>query len=130
ELGNLSPVIVVPGPWSQADIRYQGGKMGTWWVLNAGHNCVTPRVLIQHKSWNQRAALNQSIRDFLARVPTRLAYYPGSQRIFERFTAAHPEAICIGPDDAGRLPWTMIPDVDPANPDDIAFNDEAFISMF
>lgn len=130
ELGNLSPVIVVPGPWTKSDIRYQGGKMGTWWVLNAGHNCVTPRVLIHHKSWDQRQALNQSIRDFLSKVPTRLAYYPGSQRLFERFTAAHPEAICVGPDDDGRLPWTMIPDVDPANTDDIAFNQEAFVSMF
>jgi hypothetical protein len=104
--------------------------MGTWWVLNSGHNCLTPRVLIHHAGWDQRQQLNQGIRDFLARIPTRLAYYPGSQAIFDQFTAAHPEAICIGPDDNGRLPWTMIPDVDPGNPDDIAFNQEAFVSMF
>jgi hypothetical protein len=54
ELGNVSPVIIVPGPWTRGDIEEQAKHIATWLVINAGFNCLTPRVLIQHRSWTQR----------------------------------------------------------------------------
>lgn len=129
ELGNLTPVIVVPGPWSARDIRYQAAKMGTWLVLNSGHNCLTPRVLINHRSWALRPALNQALVDYLKRIPTRKAYYPGSFQLHQDFTAEHPEALELGRPMEGQLPWTLIPDVDSTNHEDICFTREGFYGM-
>jgi len=41
ELGNITPVIIVPGPWSESDIRKQAEKVTTWLTYNAGCNCLT-----------------------------------------------------------------------------------------
>jgi hypothetical protein len=68
ELGNVSPVIVVPGPWSAADLKSQGTKLATWLVVNAGFNCATPRVIITQQGWAQRQALQQAVTDVLGRT--------------------------------------------------------------
>ena len=40
ELGNVSPTIVVPGPWSAADFRYQAEQIVTQKMHNGGFNCI------------------------------------------------------------------------------------------
>ncbi|MEX1248178.1 MAG: aldehyde dehydrogenase family protein [Anaerolineales bacterium] len=130
ELGNVSPVIVVPGPWSQRDIRKQAAKYGTALVANAGFNCITPRLLIQMKSWPHRQAFNQAIAEYLARIPTRKAYYPGAARLHADFTQQHPQARQLGSPAAGELPWTFIPDVDSSLAEDSCFRREAFLGLF
>lgn len=130
ELGNISPVIVVPGPWSQRDIRAQARKYGTALVANAGFNCVTPRVFIQMKSWEKRAAFNTAIADYIAGLETRQAYYPGAASVHADFTAAHPEALQLGAPDDGKLPWTFIPDVQSSEAEDICFRREPFLGLF
>ncbi|MDI6801317.1 MAG: aldehyde dehydrogenase family protein [Thermodesulfovibrionales bacterium] len=50
ELGNITPVIIVPGPWNDSDIREQAVQLASWFVFNAGFQCHTPRVIIQHKN--------------------------------------------------------------------------------
>jgi acyl-CoA reductase-like NAD-dependent aldehyde dehydrogenase len=42
ELGNVSPVIVVPGRWTRGEIEYQARHLATMLVNNAGFNCLTP----------------------------------------------------------------------------------------
>jgi acyl-CoA reductase-like NAD-dependent aldehyde dehydrogenase len=59
ELGNISPVIIVPGRWSRRDINHQAAQVATWLTANAGFGCLTPRVLIMQKSWAQTSALSQ-----------------------------------------------------------------------
>ena len=51
ELGNVTPAIVIPGPWSYEEIQIQAIRIASWLVANAGFNCLTPRVIIQHKDW-------------------------------------------------------------------------------
>ncbi|MFQ5924082.1 MAG: aldehyde dehydrogenase family protein, partial [Anaerolineales bacterium] len=34
ELGNVSPVIIVPGPWSKSDLEYQATQLATWLIFN------------------------------------------------------------------------------------------------
>ncbi|RPI21941.1 MAG: aldehyde dehydrogenase, partial [Actinobacteria bacterium] len=46
ELGGVSPFIVVPGPWSEADLRYQAEHFVTQKILNGGFNCVAAQVLV------------------------------------------------------------------------------------
>lgn len=129
ELGNVSPVIVVPGQWSRRQVRYQAQHVATMIVNNAGFNCLTPRVLITHRDWPQRREFLDALETVLARIPTRRAYYPGAFERRDRFTNAHPEAHQIGSRNDGRMPWTVIRDVDANDHGDICFNVEAFCAL-
>jgi len=129
ELGNITPIIVVPGPWSENDIRKQAEKVTTWLIHNAGCNCLTARVLVQHKNWPQREAFTEAIGDAMSNLETRMAYYPSAEERHAAFISAHPEARQFGRSSQGYLPWTLIADVDPRNTRDICFNTEAFCSL-
>ncbi|MCB0166405.1 MAG: aldehyde dehydrogenase [Anaerolineae bacterium] len=129
ELGNISPVIVVPGPWSDHDIDIQARKLASWLVYNSAFACLTPRVIIQAKAWAKREPLNQAIGRVLSQVDPRRAYYPGATAIYHQFLTAHPEAKQYGATIADHLPWTVIPDVDPDNAADICFQQEPFCSL-
>jgi acyl-CoA reductase-like NAD-dependent aldehyde dehydrogenase len=130
ELGNISPVIVVPGPWTEKDIKNQSVRLGSWLTFNSGCNCLTPRMIIQMKNWEHREKLNKGIANFLAGIKTRKAFYPGSFELHQQFVNAHPEALQLGKPQDGHLPWTFITDVDPKNEDDVCFKREPFMSLF
>ncbi|HET9109874.1 MAG TPA: aldehyde dehydrogenase family protein [Ktedonobacterales bacterium] len=130
ELGNVSPVIVVPGPWSASDISYHAAHIASMLTNNAGYNCNATRVIIQHDSWSQREPLLQEVRGILGKTPARPAYYPGSHERYAAFTEAHPEAERYGEARDGALPWTLITGVDPQTSDDICFTTEAFCALF
>ncbi len=129
ELGSVSPVIIVPGPWSESDLEYQAKQLATWLTFNSGYYCLTPRVLIQHKGWNQRQDLIAHLGDVFSSVETRKAWYPGTAGIHESFMDEHPEALRFGRAKEGNLPWTLIADVDPTREDEIAFTTEGFCSL-
>lgn len=130
ELGNVSPVIVVPGPWKPGDLAYQAEHIDSMLTNNAGFNCNATRVIIQHADWSQRDQLLQEMRRLLAQVPPRVAFYPGAQERHKTFVKEHPEAEHIGTSSEGQLPWTLIAGVDPGNIDDVCFTTEAFCSLF
>ncbi len=129
ELGNVSPVIVVPGKWSIAELRYQAEHVATMLANNAGFNCISARVVVTHAAWPQRDAFLGVLTQTLAGISTRRAYYPGAADRRDAFISAHPEAeeFGTGPDDA--LPWTFIPGVPPGHTDDICFNVESFFGQ-
>lgn len=128
ELGNVSPVIVVPGPWSEGDLIWQGENIAAMLANNAGFNCNAARLLITHAEWPLARTLLNEVRNSFAVLPTRRAYYPGAGDRFAAFRAAHPEADVIGHAEEGELPWLFIPGVDPAAAGEIAFQSEAFCS--
>ncbi len=130
ELGNVSPVIVVPGEWSESDLAYQAEHIVSMLTNNAGFNCNATRVVIMHEGWGQRKQLVQKIRDILKKVPTRLSYYPGAQDRQKMFVAQHPDAEQIGTANAQELPWTLIANVDAQHTDDVCFTTEAFCGLF
>jgi hypothetical protein len=130
ELGNVSPVIIVPGPWTRSDIEEQAKHIASWLVVNAGFNCLTPRVLIQHGTWTQRNALMDAVGRLLAQVPPRYPYYPGAQDRHGEFLQAHPDADQFGAREADRLPWILIRNVNPEDTQDICFRREAFCGLF
>ena len=128
ELGNVSPVVIVPGRWSRRQIEFQAAHVATMLVNNAGFNCLTPRVLVTSRSWPQREEFLAALERVLGSIPARRAYYPGA---FERrgvFLDAHPGARQIGEGPAGTMPWTVIRDVD-ASRDDVCFREEAFCAL-
>ncbi|MEO8638829.1 MAG: aldehyde dehydrogenase family protein [Chloroflexota bacterium] len=130
ELGNLTPVIVVPGRWSEAEIGYQADNLATMLTNNAGFNCTTPRVIITAAGWHLRQRFLNAVRARLMATPARMAYYPGAADRFDRFLGAHPEAELYGSRADGRLPWALITDLDPGARDDPCFTTESFCSVF
>ena len=130
ELGNVSPVIVVPGFWSQADLDFQAANLVSMLVNNAGFNCNATRLIVQWAPSLQRAELMDAIRRIFAKVRTRKAYYPGAGERFDAFLAEHPETELFGIREGDRLPWAMVPDLDPDREDDICFSTEAFCGLF
>ena len=130
ELGNVSPVIVVPGNWSKADLLYQAEHIDTMLTNNAGFNCNATRVVIQDAAWPQRNSLLEEMRRLLSQIPARRAYYPGAIERHRLFLEEHPEAEHIGNASETELPWTLIAGVDASKIDDVCFTTEAFCSLF
>ena len=130
ELGNVSPLIIVPGPWSNKDIAYQATHIASSLANNAGYNCNATRVIIQHAEWQQRRQLLQQINQVFSHLPARKAFYPGAQQRYHDFITQHPDAEQFGAGEAQNLPWAVIADVDPEQVDDICFKTEAFCSLF
>jgi acyl-CoA reductase-like NAD-dependent aldehyde dehydrogenase len=129
ELGNVSPVVIVPGEWSKKEIDYQARHVATMLVNNAGFNCLTPRVIITHAQWAQREEFFDALEGVFAKIPTRRAYYPGAMERRASFLGVHPDAHQIGDGSGDKMPWTIVRNVDSANIGDICFNVEAFCAL-
>jgi len=130
ELGSVSPVIVVPGPWSRSDLAYQAEHIVTSLTNNAGFNCNATRTIIQYATWERRRTLPGQIHRILRELPTRDAYYPGAQERQRLFVAAHTDAEQMGSNAGKKLPWTLIAGVDPEQVNDVCFTTEAFCGLF
>lgn len=130
ELGNVSPVIVVPGPWSAGDVAYQAENLVTMLTNNAGFNCNATRVIVTSADWPGRQPLMKEVRRRLARIPLRKAYYPGAAERFAAFQAQHPEMETFGQARAGELPWGLVPELSPDREGDICYATEAFCGLF
>ncbi|MEU0987872.1 aldehyde dehydrogenase family protein [Streptomyces sp. NPDC005953] len=78
ELGGVSPTIVLPGTWSDADLRFQAEHVATQRLHNGGYNCVASQVVIISSQWAQKDRFLVHLRAALAKAPDRPAYYPGS----------------------------------------------------
>lgn len=128
ELGNVSPVIVVPGVWTAKELRFQAEHVATQLANNGGFNCNACRVIVLHEEWPQRRAFMDALRAVLSAAPPRVAYYPGAADRYARFLDAYPQSQRIGPQIEGGLPWGLIPDV-PADDDGPAFREESFCGV-
>ena len=102
ELGGVSPIIVVPGEWSPADLRFQAENVATQRLHNGGYNCVAGQVVVVSSDWAQKDDFLAELRKAVSRAPARPAYYPGSDQRVAAALAAYPQAERLGPDQ-GRL---------------------------
>jgi hypothetical protein len=130
ELGNVTPVIVVPGPWSDGDLAFHGENLASMLVQNAGFNCVAARMIVTHRAWAQRLDLLNAVRTSLREAEERVPYYPGAVDRWRAFTTEHPQAESYGQRGDDRVPFTLIPELDPADADAMAFTTEAFCGVF
>ena len=88
ELGGVSPTIVVPGPWSRADIAFQAENVATQKLHNAGFNCIACQVLVLSATWGQKAAFLETLEATLAASAPRPIYYPGARARLAEFQEA------------------------------------------
>jgi len=96
ELGNVTPVIVVPGDWSEPDLAFQAAHVATQKLHNAGANCIAAQILVTAESWDQAPRFLQKVRDAMAEAPPRPSYYPGSAQRVRSATSEHPAAEYVG----------------------------------
>ena len=123
ELGGVGPCIVVPGPWSDADIRYQAEHIATMKLHNSGHNCVATQVLVLPKQWNRSERLLDAVRRVMQSLPPRAVYYPGSAERRQRAVAPHRDAESLG---GGAVARTLLAGLDAADAGEVCFDDELF----
>jgi acyl-CoA reductase-like NAD-dependent aldehyde dehydrogenase len=129
ELGNVSPVVLVPGRWSGSDIRFHAENVATQIAQNGGFNCNAAKVLVTHASWPQRDVFLDELRRVLRGLTPRPAYYPGAEERYARFVEAYPQAEVLGRQRPGVLPPTLIPGLDPGESDSLAFTTESFCAV-
>lgn len=129
ELGNVSPYIIVPGPWKPAEIQAQAATLATWAIYNHGCLCASPRVLIQHRQWPLRDSFLQALGATLAATPLRSGRYPGVGETYAALLASHPKARRYGTPRQDELAWAVIPDLDPEARDEPCFIREQFGPM-
>ncbi|MGX1703294.1 aldehyde dehydrogenase family protein [Microbacterium sp. NPDC055357] len=109
ELGGVSPIIVVPGEWSDADLRFHAEHITTMRLQNSGHNCIAGQVVILSADWPQRDAFTAALRRAYAAAPARPVWYPRGDEKLADAAADYPRAqacadgtrllVEIGPDD-------------------------------
>ena len=86
ELGAVCPTILVPGPWSNADIKFQADHVATQKLHNAGFNCVAMQTLIFPKAWDKGSQFMAALKESLRNAPHRELYYPGADERLDRFS--------------------------------------------
>lgn len=96
ELGGVSPIIVVPGAWTTADITFQAEHIATMRLQNSGHNCIAGQVVILSSDWAQADAFRAALRRAYANAPERPTWYPGSSARMQTATDAYPDALVLG----------------------------------
>ena len=126
ELGNVSPVLVVPGPYKDRELAFQAESIAGALVHNAGFNCNTPRVLVTPRGWAARPSLLDAIERALGAAPMRPAYYPGAEERWRHITRGRQGTRTVGQAGSGRLPWTLLPGLDATDPRETAFTSEPF----
>ena len=87
ELGAVCPTIVVPGPWTAADLQFQAEHIATQKLHNSGFNCVACQMLILPADWKSKTKLLANVEKVMQNLDPRLAYYPGAERRMDDFAA-------------------------------------------
>ena len=90
ELGAVCPTIVVPGPWTAADIRFQAEQVATQKLHNSGFNCVACQVLVMPKDWEQKTSFMEALESVISGAPPRALYYPGAKERLAEFCTHNP----------------------------------------
>jgi acyl-CoA reductase-like NAD-dependent aldehyde dehydrogenase len=128
ELGCVTPVLIVPGPWSDSDIDFQARHVAAMVTNNASFNCNAAKVLVTAKGWPLREKFVDRVHQVLAGMPSRKAYYPGAEQRYQGFISNYPQSKPLSEKGAGMVPWTVIPGVK-ASSAEYALTNEAFCGV-
>jgi len=129
ELGNVSPVAIVPYTYTDEELEFQARNLCTMVANNASFNCNAAKLLVTARGWQQRERFLELVSERLAKIPTRKAYYPGAFDRYKMLTESHRDVVKLGQPAEGHLPWTIIRNVDSRAADDPVFHNEPFCSL-
>ena len=128
ELGSVSPTIVVPGPWSDADFRFQAENIVTQKLHNGAFNCVASQVVVLPSAWDGTPRLLAEIGAVLREISDRPAYYPGAAERTARIIDGRTPVASSGRNGDGFVPRSLLR-VSAGAGIDPAFCNEAFASV-
>lgn len=128
ELGCVSPVLVVPGKWSDSELDYQARQVASMLAYNCGFNCNGSRLIVVARDWAQKDAFVSRVKAKLAATPTRYAYYPTAQKTHQTFSAQYPTTQLGQVTEPGALPWTILEGVQ-AKPGEYALQNEPWCGI-
>jgi hypothetical protein len=129
ELGNISPVIVMPGPYAEKELRYQAEDAASYFVMNGSFLCNAAKMLVTPKGWGGSDTFLKGIQDVCGAVPLRQAYYPGAEDRWQALIANRAHVKQLGGAAPGALPWTIITGLEPAAADEPLYAQEPFCSV-
>ncbi len=124
ELGDVSPVLVVPGRWNDRALAFHAESVAGMVTQNGSFNCLAARLLVLPRGWRHRERFLDLVERFLAATPPRRSWYPGAGEKLAALAAGRPGVRAIQGGD-GTLPWTLVTGLDPDR-DDPFFMNEAF----
>ncbi len=128
ELGNVTPVIVVPGPYSERQLAWQADDVAGMVTNNASFNCIAAKMLVTPRGWPARDRFLDLVMRHMALVPARRAWYPGAPDRW-RSLAEGRERLRTEGGGEGTLPWTLIDGLDAGDAGEKAFRVEPFCSI-
>lgn len=128
ELGCVTPVLVVPGPWSDKELKFQARHIASMIVHNGSFNCNAAKALLLPKEWDRLDDFKRVLRETLKSMPQRKAYYPGAHQRYDGFLSQYPDAEPMHERSEEVIPWTIIPNVK-AQKGEYALTTEAFCGV-
>ena len=128
ELGNITPILVVPGPWTERELEYQADNVAGMVTHNASFNCVAGKMLVLPRGWRLRERFLELVLGRMGMTPARRAWYPGAQQRYAALTEGRAGLRQLGGWE-GALPWTLLTGLDPQDRAEKAFSTEPFCSI-
>ena len=129
ELGNVTPIIIVPGPYTDKEIRFQAEQIATAFTMNASFMCCTAKVLVMPKNWDGSVKFIKALQEVCAEIPLRAAYYPGAEDRWQAIVTNRNNVTNIGKPQSNELPWTFVTDLNPDDVHEPLFTEESFCSI-
>jgi acyl-CoA reductase-like NAD-dependent aldehyde dehydrogenase len=106
ELGNISPVAVVPGPYTERELDDVAEGIAGMLFNNASFNCNAVKLLVVPK--HLAGPLAARLEQLFTAQPARAAYYPGAIKRYTELTDAAEGEVFRAPAGEGQLPWTLV----------------------
>jgi len=130
ECGGNNPCIVVPGKWTDKELKHHAIMIVSAGKLNGGAVCGRPQTIITSKNWPQREEFLEAIRQAIT-VDTFATgtYYPGVDQTKVRFIENQPTAEILQPED-GKHSSGEVVFIPGIGEDDFAVTNEAFCQIF
>ena len=130
ECGGNNPCIIVPGKWSDKDIKRQAIQLASVGKLNGGAVCGRPQTIITSKNWEQREQFLAALREAIAEDTFASSeHYPGVDKTKEAFLENQPTAEVLKPENGkhNKSDFVLIPNI---SENDFAVTNEAFCQVF
>jgi len=96
ELGCVSPVLVVPGKWTDKELDEKAADIVAAVVNNASFNCLAAKCVLVARGWDLRERFLKRIEYHLQACSARACYYPGSKEKYDAYMTHYPHAKLLG----------------------------------
>lgn len=130
ECGGNNPCIIVPGKWTDKDLKRQAIQLASVGKLNGGAVCGRPQTIITSKNWEQREQFLEELRKAIAKETFACgSHYPGVDKTKETFLEHQPTAEILKPENGKhkKSDFVLIPNI---SEEDFAVTNEAFCQIY